>query len=113
MSDSTPLFTDVPVHDDAAHWDALAARVTASSLRDSRADAVSRFGESRAAWLVAASLLFAALAYLAAPALPAVPQASEWSQALAPADDVGRALAGLGGPPAIGALVLAETTPSR
>lgn len=107
------LFTGVSVNDDVAHWDALAERVSATALRESRADAVSRFGESRAAWLVAASLLFAALAYLAAPALPAAPQGSEWSQALAPADDVGRALAGLGGPPAIGALVLAETRPSR
>jgi hypothetical protein len=107
------LFSGVPIRDDAAHWDELAARVTHAALREGRRAALERFGQSRAGFAAAAALLLAALAYFAAPQSSPSSAGVEWAQALAPADDVGRAIVTRDGPPSIGALMLEETTMRR
>lgn len=107
------LFTGVPVRDDAEHWNSLATRVSEATLRNARTAALERLGQSRASWLAAAMLLIAALAYLAAPRTVAATPAPDLSAALAPADDVGRAMITPSAPPSIGALMIAETRPGR
>lgn len=102
------LFDTRHVRDDAEHWDALAERVAALAARRSKGGGVDRFARSGPSWIAASLLLAAALAFMALPAASSSARSStvEWAQALAPADDVGRAITLYDGPPAIGALVL-------
>lgn len=113
MTNEPEFFTGVSVRDDAAHWDALAERITAATLNETRADGAARFGRSRAAWIAAAILLIVSLAYAAAPERASAGAATDWTQAFAPADDVGRAMTASSAPPAVGALVIAETGRTR
>lgn len=101
------LFDTSQVRDDAAHWDALAQRVAADSERESKGSSVNWFAHSRANWVAASLLLAAALAFMVLPdENPSETSfSSEWAQALAPADDVGRAIILDDSPPAIGALL--------
>jgi hypothetical protein len=102
------LFDTSQVPDDAAHWDALAARVAAGAVRVSPGDSFTWFADSRAGWLAAGLLLAAALLSRTLPDddASAGSVTSDWTEALAPVDDVGRALMVPNGPPAIGALLL-------
>jgi hypothetical protein len=93
--------------DSDAHWDAVAARVTAQALRRSREGAFGWFARSRATLVAASILLVAALASMLPSAPPAAERAEvEWAEALVPTDELGRAVARDGGPPAIDALLL-------
>lgn len=106
------LFDTHGVTDDAEHWDALAERVARGAVR--RSDAIRRGRGSLAAsrvGLIAASLLLAAsLAFLTMASRPGTPRSTTMlGQALAPSDDVGRAIAMTGRPPALAALLFDET----
>ena len=98
------LFDTRGVNDSAEHWDALADRVAREAARQSSAKPVSRAGLIAASLLLAASLAFMRVASRQASPRPA----AELGQALAPTDDVGRAIALTGKPPAVGALLLNE-----
>jgi len=102
------LFDTNQVRDDAGHWDALADRVAANAARESNEGGFEWFARSRAGWVAASLLLAAALAFIELPAEDpsATGFSAEWAQAVAPADDVGRAITSHDGPPAIGALLL-------
>lgn len=102
------LFDTHQVPDDAAHWDALAERVAADAARESKGSGLDWFAHSRASWVAASFLLAAALAFIVLPAddSSASGFSAVWAEALAPEDDVGRAIILPDGPPAIGALLL-------
>jgi hypothetical protein len=106
MSD---LFDTSQIRDDAAHWDALAERVAANAARESIESGFDWFAHSRTSWVAASLLLAAALAFMVLPAenTSARRFTAAWTQALAPADNVGRAIILQERPPAIGALLLA------
>lgn len=95
------LFDTTHVSNDAAHWDALAARVAAAAPHQSRGSGFAWFAHSRAGWVAAALLLAAALAFMVLPAedSSANELGAAWAQALAPADEVGRAIVLQDGPP--------------
>lgn len=108
--DNPDLFDTSQVRDDAGYWDALAERVAADAARVSRegGDGFEWFAHARASWVAASLLLAAALAFMALPteSSSAKSLSAEWAMALAPADDVGRAIILRDDPPAIGALLL-------
>jgi len=110
MATMSDLFDTSQVRDDAAHWDALAERVAADAARESKEGGFAWFANSRASWVAASLLLAAALGFMALPAETSSARrfTADWAQALAPADDVGRAIILPDGPPAIGALVLGD-----
>jgi hypothetical protein len=100
----TELFGTNGVHDDDAHWDALASRVATRALAEQRAG---RFASSPAIWLGVSALFAAGLVVMILSGQPAPsPDSGELRVVLAPPDDVGRALAVRDAPPAIGALML-------
>jgi hypothetical protein len=114
------LFDTSGVPDDEAHWDALATRVASrvatGALADRRAG---RFSSSPAVWLGVSALFAAGLVAMILSGRPASSNSSNSSNSsdggelrvvLAPADDVGRALAVRDAPPAIGALLLEPLT---
>ena len=105
---NSDLFDTSDVRDDAGHWDALAERVAAHAARESNTGGFDWFAHSRASWVAASLLLAAALVFMVLPAenSPSRSFGAEWARALAPADDVGRAIILQDGPPAIGALLL-------
>ncbi|HWH52385.1 MAG TPA: hypothetical protein VN651_12640 [Gemmatimonadaceae bacterium] len=109
MNDQSELFDTRGVTDSAEHWDAVAVRVAREAMRRSRAGGVGSLAASRAGLIAASLLLAASLAFMTiasrqGSARPAV----ELRQALAPSDDVGRAIALTGRPPAVGALLFDE-----
>ncbi len=102
------LFDTTQVRDDAGHWDALAERVVTEATREAPVGGFDWFAHSRASWVAASLLLAAALAFTMLPAEDSSARSfnAEWAQALAPADDVGRAIILPEDPPDIGALLL-------
>jgi hypothetical protein len=102
------LFDTRQLPDDAAHWDALAERVAANAVRESNGGGFDWFAQSRTGWVAASLLLVAALAFIVLPAedSSASSLSAVWAEALAPGDDVGKAIILLDGPPSIGALLL-------
>ncbi|HEX4683383.1 MAG TPA: hypothetical protein VH277_11775 [Gemmatimonadaceae bacterium] len=100
----TELFDTSRISDDDANWDAVAARIAARASARERG----RFVDSPALW-AGASILFAASLVMMMSSMRSSSRArdeGEWRVALAPADDVGRALAVRDAPPSVGALVL-------
>jgi hypothetical protein len=104
------LFDTRQISDDTRHWDALAERIAADAARESKGGGFEWFAHSRASWVAASLLLAAAVAFtvLSAEDSSARSFSAVWAQALAPADDVGRAIILPDGPPAIGALLLGD-----
>jgi hypothetical protein len=102
------LFDTSRLRDAPAHWDALAERVAATAARESARGGLVWFADSRAGWIAASLLLAAALAFTVLPAEDSGrgSLSLEWVQALAPADDIGKAIISADSPPAIGALLL-------
>jgi hypothetical protein len=100
----TEIFDTSSVRDDAAHWQALAERVAANAVA---ANSARRIAPPAALW-VGVSLAFAAsLALMILSGRPASSRDDAALRvALAPADDVGRALVQLDAPPKIGDLML-------
>jgi len=101
--DLPDFFDTTQIRDDAANWDALAARVAAGATRAAEETGFDRFARSRGSWVAASLLLAAALAVIARPAgkSSASSVSVDWARALAPTDDIGRAIALQDGPPAI------------
>lgn len=104
------FFDTGQVRDDAGYWDALAERVAAHATRESKSSGFEWLAHSRASWVAASLLLAAALSFMTLPleSTSARGLGAEWRKALAPADDVGRAIILNDDPPAIGALLLAR-----
>jgi hypothetical protein len=102
------LFDTSRLRDAPAHWDALAERVAATAARESARGGLGWFADSQASWIAASLLLAAALAFTVLPAEDSGrgSLSAEWLQALAPADDIGKAMISADGPPAVGALLL-------
>jgi hypothetical protein len=100
----TEIFDTSSVRDDDAHWQALAERVTANVIAGNDSG---RIAAPAALW-VGVSLAFAAsLALMIFSGRPvSARDDAALRVALAPADDVGRALALPDAPPKIGDLVL-------
>jgi hypothetical protein len=104
MTDLYPINID---NDNGERWDERAARVAREAMRQSDARGGVAFAQSRVTW-IAASLLFAAglvLMVVSARAPVASPTA-ELQLVVAPADDLGRAIALRERPPEIEALML-------
>ena len=95
------LFDTKGVRDEPAHWDALAERIAAGAARSSRSGAVEWLAQSRAGWIAACLLLSGALLSLAS----MTRRDAELRDVLAPADDLGRAMATSHNPPGIGLLM--------
>ena len=108
------LFDTLQVRDEAEHWDALAERVTAYARMRSRVG-VGDFIGSRAGWIAAAVMVTAALGLIALRGRTSGGDASreDFARQLAPADQIGQAIALNGSPPAIGALLLVEAGARR
>jgi hypothetical protein len=106
------LFDTRGVKDSAEHWDALAERVAsdaARQLRASRHSGVGSFAASPGGLIAASLLLAASLAFMAMTWQQASPRpAAELGQAIAPSDDVGRAIVLTGRPPMVAALLFDE-----
>jgi hypothetical protein len=102
------LFDTRQIRDDVAYWDTLALRVSAEAARRAKPRGSDWLVYSRTSWIAASLLLAAALAYMALPRdrTSARSVSTEWAQALAPADDMGKAITLEDGPPEIGALLL-------
>ena len=102
------LFDTNQVRDDAGYWDALAERVAAHAARNSKGSGFSWLAHSRTSWVAASLLLAVALAFMVLPTARSSARrpSTQWEQALAPADDVGKAIVLRDAPPAIGALLL-------
>ena len=104
--DEADLFDTRDIHDDPGHWDALARRVAANALHSRGFDdsGLEWLARQRTAALAAGLLLGAGLFSLFVPDADTVSR-SDWTEAIAPSDDVGRAMM-LGDPPSIGELLL-------
>ena len=102
------LFDTSQIPDDARHWDVLAERIAADAARESKGSGFDWFTHSPASWVAASLLLAAALAFMVLPVEDSSAKSfsAGWAQALAPADDVGRAIMSHDGPPPIGALLI-------
>lgn len=101
-------FDTTGLHDHPDYWDALAARIAAAAARNSKASSLDWLASSRASWITVSLLLLAAWASwtIGAASPSAEGSRTEWTQALAPADGVGKAIAASDRPPAIGALLI-------
>lgn len=102
------LFDTNRVSDDAEIWDALAERVAREAERRSRATGLGSRATMRTGLIAASLLLVASLAFMTWSSRQAPRPAAELGQALAPSDDVGRAMVRTGRPPAVAALLLDE-----
>jgi hypothetical protein len=107
---SMPEFFDTSrVADDPEHWNALAERIAVTAASASKRSSVDWLATSRAAWVAASLLLVGAWALLAPTERSAEKTVTDdWTQALAPTDDVGKAMIVRDSPPAIGALLLGD-----
>ncbi len=97
------------VRDDAEYWRLLAERVAANAIREAEGNGLDWLAHSRTSW-VAVFLLVAGTFVLTmlSNENPSVSKASaQVEQALAPSDDVGRAVLQQNVPPAIGSLLIA------
>ena len=105
------LFDTRGVRDDAEHWDTLAERIAREATRGSRSStaAAGPLAASRLGLIAAALLLAASLAFMRMSSRRSSPASVvELGQALAPSDDVGRAIALTGRPPEVAALLFNE-----
>ena len=108
---ASALFDTARVPDDPQYWDALAERVAAKAADGSKGRGLEWLARSLpnrvvASLLVAAALLSALLVLSSGGKSSVSIRTVEWVRALAPADDLGRAVASPNGPPALGALLL-------
>ena len=107
MRQPPELFDTSRVRDEDAHWDELAVRIAGRAAGDTDGGLVwfarGTAGVVAASLVIAAALVAAAIPSRAAPTTDA---AADLAIAIAPTDMVGRSLASLDQPPAIGSLVL-------
>lgn len=103
----TEIFNTQSVRDDDAHWQALAERVAANAIAGNDSG---RIAAPAALWMGVSLAFAASLALMIFSDRPASARDDAALRvALAPADDVGRALAVPDAPPKIGDLVLGGT----
>ncbi|MGH7696033.1 MAG: hypothetical protein ACRENH_13690 [Gemmatimonadaceae bacterium] len=104
------VFDTRRVPDDEAYWDALAQRVAEAAAREAGATSFDWLAQSRMSWVAASLLLAGALTLLLLPneARSARKMAVDWEQALAPTDEIGRAMLSGDAPPAVGVLLLRD-----
>lgn len=102
------LFDTAQVRDDASYWDALAERVAEHAAHASTERALEWLGRSRASWVVASLLVAAALVLIVMPPSKSLAQSrsAEWTDAIAPTDEMGKAIGLPDRPPPIDALLL-------
>lgn len=106
---TNPEFDTTHIPDDARQWNALAERIAATAALRSKSGSLEWLATSRAGWVGASLLLVAALAMMnPAESSPEQSVRGQWAEALAPADDVGKAILSRDSPPEIAALVLGE-----
>lgn len=98
------------IRDEPEHWDALARRVTAAAVEDSKRGGFDWLANSRPGWIVACLLIAAVLTFTVRSAQPSnqVSQLTPWAEMLAPADKVGQAIVVPTNPPSIAALVVGD-----
>ena len=103
------LFDTAQVRDDPTYWNALAQRVAERAAHASTEQAFEWLGRSRASWVVASLLVAAGLALIMlSPNKSLAPsRIAEWTDAIAPTDEVGKAIGLPDRPPPIDALLLA------
>ena len=103
------LFDTRQIPDDASYWDTLAERVTTHAARDSSGTVLDWFSHSRSSWIAASVLLAAGIAFMLLPVedSSAPGLAPAFSQPVAPADDLGKAIVSRDAPPSVGALLFA------
>jgi len=106
--DVTNRFATSRIRDDAGHWDARAEQVAADVVRELNRGGFEWLGNSRRMWVAACLLMLVALLSVVSSGVIPVAQgvATELTNALAPVDDIGRAIVLPDRPPAIGALLL-------
>lgn len=109
------LFDTTRVLDDAEYWDRLAAKVATAAQRESHTRGFESFAHSRANWAAACILLAIGGVLITLRTEDATGNGftTEFNQVLAPTDDAGRALVSRAGPPAIGALLVADRVSQR
>jgi hypothetical protein len=110
-NDRADLFDTAQIPDDPQHWDALAARVAAATAPRFERSGFDWLANSRASWVATSVLTAIALTVVILAADGSAAGISkEWAQALAPADDIGKAIIVREGSPAIGSLLLATSS---
>ena len=98
------LFDTSRIPDDREHWDALATHVATRAVRTR--SPILWLGEQKASWAAAALLVAASLLFAVLQRRPAITTSSAaWTEAMAPTDVVGRAIATRDHPPALGTLI--------
>ena len=102
------LFETTQIPDDPEQWDALADRVAATAVARSNPSGVQWLANSRAGWVAVSLLAAAVLAFVLRPGRESTSVRVSWENALAPADDVGRAIVLRDDPPPIGALLISN-----
>ena len=102
------LFDTSQVHDDADHWHELADRVVATAVRQSNQSGFDWLTQWQTGWVAASCamvvMLVSALLGFRQPSAASGPV--EWIRALAPPDEVGKAITLSERAPAIGELLL-------
>jgi hypothetical protein len=102
------LFDTSSIPDEREHWDTIADRVAGIAARKSKGGAAEWLAHSPASWVSACLLLVAALLSVFSQLEDAfaASSAAEWTEAIAPADDVGRMIVSPDRPPPISVLLL-------
>jgi hypothetical protein len=102
------FFGTSQVHDDPDHWNELADCVVATVVRESHQSAFNWFTQPRTGWVTASCALIVMLvsALLGFRQPSAATGRGEWVQALAPTDEVGKAIMQPDRAPEIGTLLL-------
>ena len=104
-----PLFDTSAIRDDESYWVALAERIAANAMIQSRATGLDWLARSGVAWVAAPLVLAAALVLVVLlPENASDRSSARWSDALAPKDAVARAMVSSERPPDITALLLSE-----
>jgi len=106
----TDLLATIGIRDDPGHWDASAERVAAKVARESHRGGFEWLASSRSTWVAACFLLIVALVSVLSSGEGPLAQrpGMELTKALAPVDDVGRAIILPDRPPPIGTLLLSD-----
>lgn len=105
------LFDTSQIRDDANYWNDLATRVVDDVKRDAASSSLAWLARPRAIVIAASLLVAAALAISMLSRTPSSSRDVQWTEALAPNDDVGKTIAVRDGPPPIGALLLGGDGP--
>jgi hypothetical protein len=108
------LFDTSRIPDDPQYWESLAERTAAHAIRQGRESSLGWFAYSRASRVAAMLAVAAALVVAVTDRTGnAHTPAPDWTAALSPTDELGKALALSLEPPAIDGLLFGSSTPAR